>query len=586
MACAVFALALTTAGVVCAQPQPQNPAAPGKPPAAEKLPIKEALERKFRSEQGRPAEKVQWLEIDQNQTALTALRRNLSIQSTQLSKDLSAAALQQAIAVFDPVITLSASRDRSFVINRTLTDLEFRGPITCDASGVCTRTLATKGVFSMTFDQGREAGFAPTEIEASKSSLTGDNVTESFNGQINAQFAKGIQAYVTNSLVYKDNKWVENIGSDVVGSYLRPWTNQFGAGIFLPLPGSKFFGDYAVADVSLRVADTNQLAAFWQIASLINDTLLQVEQGYWNLVLRKKIYEATVETRERVRALAVKTDRLFASQEATRYDKAKIDAQMSTLRRQEQEALNNYLVASNAMANLLDLDKDTILLPAGYESKVAQSMTIERQQALQQGVERNPRIRLAEVSRNIAAVLHEQSRVQLGPDVSATATFSRNQSNSVFGYEKPLDAFGQVFRPDSRTQTYALNYNRPWDNRAANANYLQAEARLRQQELLLGQTRRSISSQITLAVTNLQSARQRTELAAQARDLAARVFERAERQRALGVVGDFEVIVKSIELLNADLEFQTTLLGRKISEAAVHAAIGSLAQRYGEGSGK
>ena len=116
--------------------------------------------------------------------------------------------------------------------------------------------------------------------------------------------------------------------------------------------------------------------------------------------------------------------------------------------------------------------------------------------------------------------------------------------------------------------------------------FLQAEARLRQQEILLGQTRRNVSSQITLAVTNLQSALQRTALAAQARDLAARVFDRAERQRTLGVVSDFEVIAKSIELLNADLDYQTTLLGRKISEAAVHAAIGSLAQRYGEGSGK
>ncbi|MBI3374012.1 MAG: TolC family protein [Betaproteobacteria bacterium] len=586
IACIVFALALMPAGMVSGQPQPQNPGESAKQAGVGKLPIKAALEQKFLAERGRSADKVQWLEIDQGQSALTALRRNLSIQSTQLSKDLSAAALQQALALFDPVVTLSAARDRSFVINRTLTDLEFRGPITCDASGVCTRTLATKGVFSMTFDQGRAAGFAPTEIEASKSSPTGDNISETYSGQMSMLFPKGITAFATDSLIYKDNKFLENIGFDVVGSYGRPWTNQFNAGITAPLPGSRFFGDYAAADVALRIADTGQQTAFWQIASLINDTLLQVEQGYWNLVLRKKIYEATVETRERVRALAAKTDRLFASQEATRYDKAKVDAQTSTLRRQEQEALNNYLAASNALTNLLDLDKDTILLPACYEARLAESAPIERQEALQQGAERNPRIRLAEVNRSIAAVLHEQSRVQLGPDLSATASFSRNQSNSVFGYDNALEAFGQVMKPDSKTQNYSLNYTRPWDNRAANANFLQAAARLRQQEILLGQTRRSVASQVTLAVTNLQSARQRTELASQSRDLAARVFERAERQRTLGVVSDFEVIVKSIELLNADLEYQTTLLGRKISEAAVHAAIGSLAQRYGEGSGK
>lgn len=584
LAGALFALALA-AGVAAGQQQ--GPGAPGKPASGGKLPLKEALEQKFLREQGRPAETVQWVDLEQNQAMLTALRRNLSIQNTQLNTELSAAALQQARALFDPELTVSLSYNRSVVFDRKLTDLEFRGPITCDASGVCSRTLATKGVFSLTFDQGRDAGYAPTEIEASKAPDTGADVTESYNARISKLFPMGISAFAADSIVYKDKMFVEELtGGKVVGSYGRPWTNQFNAGITVPLPGSKFFGDYAAADVTLRIADTGQQTAFWQIAALINDTLLQVEQGYWNLVLREKIHQATVETRERVRALAAKTERLFQSQEATRYDKARVDAQMATLRRQEHEALNNYLAASNALANLLDLDKDTILLPKNYESRIVASAAIELQDALQQGAERNPRIRLAEVNRSIAAVLHEQSRVQLGPDVSATATFDRNQSNSVFGYETMSRALSRVFRPDSATQVYSLNYTRPWDNRAANASFLQAESRLRQQEILLGQTRRNVLSQVTLAVTNLQSARQRTEIAWQARDLAERVFNRAERQRALGVVSDFEVIVKSIDFLNADLDYQTALLGRKISEAAVHAATGSLAQRYGEGSGK
>lgn len=584
LAGALCVLALT-AGMAVGQPQ--VPAAAAKPPGGGKLPLKDALEQKFLREHGRPAGKVRWIDIEQAEAMLTALRRNLSIQNTQLNKELSAAALQQARALFDPELTLSLSYGRSVVHNRTVTDLEFRGPIECVA-GVCSRRLANNpAVFSMTFDQGREAGYFPTEIEASKAPDTGPDVTETYNARVSKQFPLGISAFAADSIVYKDKMFVEELtGGKVIGTYGRPWTNQFNAGITVPLPGSKFFGDYAAADVSVRIADTGQQTAFWQIAALINDTLLQVEQGYWNLVLRKKIYEATVETRERVRALAAKTERLFQSQEATRYDKAKVDAQMATLRRQEHEALNNYLAASNALASLLDLDKDAILLPKNYESRIVESAAIELQDALRQGAERNPRIRLAEVNRSIGTILHEQSRVQLGPDVNVTASFDRNQSNSVFGYQTMDRALSRVFRPDSETQVYALNYTRPWDNRAANAGFLQAESRLRQQEILLEQTRRGVSSQVMLAVTNLQSARQRTEIAWQARDLAERVFNRAERQRALGVVGDFEVVVKSIDLLNADLEYQSALLARKISEAAVHAATGSLAQRYGEGSGK
>lgn len=594
VAAAAFALILNlTAGLATAQPQ--APAASGRPPnagtdpaaaSARKLPIKEALQQEFLREQGRPADKIQWFEIEQGEAALTALRRSLIIKSTKLNKDLSAAAFQQALALFDPVLSQSLTYNRSVVYNRTATDLEFKAAITCVA-GVCTRTLGNNpGVFSLTFDEGRNAGFFQTQIDASVASDTGADKTKAYNAQISKLFRKGISAFAADSLIYKNSMFVEDIGFKVIGSYGRPWTNQFNAGISAPLPGSKFFGDYAVADVAVKIADINQQAAFWQIAALINDTLLQVEQGYWNLVLGKKIYEVTVETRERVRALAEKTERLFRLQEATRYDKAKVDAQLATLRRQEREALNNYVAASNALANLLDLGKDMILLPTRYESKIQESESIDLQNALQQGVARSPLVRLAEVNKNISVILHEQSRVQLRPDLSAAATINKSQSNAIYGHRTAPQALGHAFHPDSTNQTYSLNYTRPWDNRAANANFLQAESRFRQQEILLDRTRRTVSSQITLAVTNLQSAQQRTEIAKRSRDLAEEVFKRAERQRALGVVSDFELIAKSIDLLNADLDYQTALLGRKILEAAVYAAMGSLAQRYGEGSGK
>jgi outer membrane protein TolC len=219
-----------------------------------------------------------------------------------------------------------------------------------------------------------------------------------------------------------------------------------------------------------------------------------------------------------------------------------------------------------------------------FDAKVQESVAVDLQEALREGIARNPQVQLAEVNKSIAMTLSDQGRVQLRPDVSANAVMSKKQTNSLFGYESASDAINRTFSPDSTSQTYSLNYTRPWDNRAAKAGFVQAESRLRQQEILLEQTRRSVSSQIALAVTNLQSAEQRTGIAKQSRDLAEKVYSRAEKQRSLGVVSDFEVIAKSIDLLNADLDYQTALLGRKISEAAVYAAIGTLAQRYGEGS--
>lgn len=584
------ALILALAPGLAAGQQP----APGTPPGAaaggassRKLSIKEALQQEFLRDAGRPSDKLRWFELERDQVVVTALRKSLSIQSAGLSKEFSEAALQQALALFDPVLTQSLTYNKSASYGRTVTDQEYKKAINCVPPGSttnCITTLANNpGVYSMTFDQGRDAGFYQTEIDASVAPDSGAQKTNAFNAQITKQFAEGAQAYASNSLVRKDNIYVEDIGFKVIGSYGRPWTNNFSAGVYFPLPGSKFFGPYAPADVAVRIADVNQQAAFWQVAGVINSTLLTAEQGYWNLVLAQKVYEVTVDTRERVRALADKTERLYRMQEATRYDKAKVEAQMATLKRQEHEVLNDYVAASNALASLLDLDRDMILLPVRYDAKLQENASFELQDALQQGISRNPQVKLAEVSKSIATIQHDQGRVQLKPDLSVTAILSKSQSNSIYGFPSVYDALRSTTGSDSTSQTYSLNYTRPWDNRAANANYAQTESRFRQQDILLEQTRRNVSSAITLAVTNLQSAEQRTEIAKQSRDLAERVFQRAEKQRSLGVVSDFEVIAKSIDLLNADLEYQTTLLGRKISEAAVYAAIGSLAQRYGEG---
>ena len=595
---ALCALIVALAGGPAAAQQKVS-AAPGAAPrlaadgaafAARGVPLKEALQREFLRDGGRPAEKLRWFELERNEAVVTALRKSLSIQSAGLSKDLSAAALQQALALFDPVLTQSLTSNRSVVYARKVTDQKYKKAIECVPPGSttsCTTTLANNpGVYSLTYDQGRSEGYYETKIDASVASDTGARRTYGYNAQITKQFPKGISTFASDSLVYLDNMYVEDIGFKVIGSYGRPWTNQLSVGLYAPLPGSKFFGDYSAADVALKIADINQQAAFWQVAGVINSTLLRVEQGYWNLVLAQKIYEVTAATRERLRVLADKTERLFRVQEATRYDKAKVDAQMATLKRQEHEALNNYVAASNALASLLDLDKDTILLPTRFESNIRESASIDLKDALKQGTSRNPQVQLAEVNKRIAMTLNEQGRVQLQPDYSASVIYNMNQSNSVFGFKNAFHALNHTINPDSTSQTYSLNYTRPWDNRAAKASYVQTQSRFRQQEILVDQTRRGISSQITLAVTNLQSAEERTGIAKQSRDLAEKVLNRAEKQRSLGVVSDFEVIAKSVDFLNADLEYQSALLGRKVSEVAVYAAIGSLAQHYGEGNKK
>ena len=534
--------------------------------------------------EGRPLENLNLIEMDRNKILREAFARNLAIKNVILSKEFSAAALENAKSQLDINVSQKLSDSRSGTFERIVKDAEYKSTVTCVNPNAADKgdkecikiNPPNPGVYSMWYDQARPQGFYQSNIYASEPPETGIENSQRYNVQINKLFSNGVNGFISNTLMRKDYLYIEKYGFDLIDSYNRQWTNNVSIGLSTPLPGTRYFGALAPVDMSIKIADFNQIGTFWNMQSAINNILTGIEQAYWNLTLAYKRYQVTLASKERLSKQLEKTRRMFALQEATRYEKAVVEAQFASLGRQESEVLNDFILASNVLVDLLDYQPDAVILPQDEDLTLADSGQTEIQDIVRDSVLYNPRLQIAKVNVGIAMMLREQSAGLLKPDMSVNAIIGSNQSNAVYGFHGPLDAVGKTLNPDSATQNYSFIYNRQWNNVSAKTTVAMNESRVRQQEIMLAQTRRNVAGQIVVAVAGVQSMNERVELAKLEMEMARSVFTRAEKQRNLGVINDFELALKLQDLRSSELAYESILVSRRLAEVEVRLAAGAI----------
>ncbi|MGH8611957.1 MAG: TolC family protein [Gammaproteobacteria bacterium] len=540
------------------------------------------------------------IDLSPRAAALSALRKNLSIHSSRVLEDIAKAALLEAEAVFDPVLLLSFAYDHSETFDREETDLRFRRPTTQNAPDLPGRNILepTDPVDTRNpraeFDASRSGGFSPTTVIASRAPVTGP--TESFTYEATlfqqlpwgADLTLAYQAldqdrfFVNNPLAIESLGSAENLVS--FGSYDRPWVSSLLTRLTLPVPGSKDFGPYADQEVAIKLADLGKERAFWDVESIINATLLEVDLGYWDLVNRLLGLRVTIENREGVERLLAQTERLFELQEATNYDKAQIEAEVARVQGEEERAWDAYRVASNALVRLLDLQEDRVILPAGYSHALVELFPIPQEDAIAWGSTDNPDKAAASVDLRAARIEQQRRAVRVRPDINLVAEAVFRQSNRFFGYDSLGGSIDNVVDPDNVAQTYRLEYLYPWGNRVVKARLAQAQAVRTRQSLVLRATDNGIYRDLNNALVALASANERVAITDRNVQLAEIAYQKALQQQQLRVVTEYEVVEQNKRLLTARLGRIQAQTDRKRAEAGVLAALGIIASTYAKRS--
>lgn len=357
-------------------------------------------------------------------------------------------------------------------------------------------------------------------------------------------------------------------------------TNLTGA-LSMPLPFTRAFGTDNPNNAAIRNAEIARKSADWELKGLINQTLRDVDQAYYEVVRQVETLETTVHIRDLIAQLRQKTHRLYDQQLATVYQKAQMDAELNKAELRVEQALQGYVNASVALASLIgepDVQRRSQLyFPFAYSHDLGQQTSVATDNLLATARENRPELAVAKYGRETAGVNQALAENLARPNVVAGANLTSSQNGSTYGFSDPAHSHANIVTPDNLNQTYSLTYTYPWMNRAAEAGVEKAKISAQDQDLAVRGTESGIRREITDRLAALQSARARVKLNGEEAKQLRSAFANLEKQLEVGLVGEDQVILALRNLLNAELAALGAQVDGKQAESALLAAQGIIA---------
>lgn len=507
------------------------------------------------------------------------LRRNLSVQfQKQVSVEAGAAALGTQ-AVFDPVTGISTgytrntTYDRAEVITRVrrqVPDFETfqqqfqqnlqKGAQTGSQPDIAACTVTVDGAQVLN-------GFAASRPECANT-VTSILENASFRGlrpdkslAFLAQGAKLLDYGGFLSLSFqsayhpRQSPFVGVTATDVafIDRNLA-YSSTLSLGFATPLPFGKNFGPYGTQQATnLRLAQIRVVRSGFEYELVANNTLLAVDNAYWDLVGNLKVLQITLEQKAILEQQRKRAQSYYKLGEINEYSMNQVEARLASTLSREALAWNGLVAASETLSNVLNGDILELLLPVAYQESLEHVPSVDLNAAIRSAMERNVDIKRSET-------LLEESRITLNhrlndvkPDVVLSAGLSLGQSNQVFGYPTIGDSLQNIFSPDLRTVSVGVTLRIPIGNAAAKAALSQARVGVMQARDQLTQSQTQAVQQISASMDALQSGLKQIELSRINARLSEDAFEAATRRRALNLVTEFVLLELQNDLLNARL---------------------------------
>ena len=211
------------------------------------------------------------------------------------------------------------------------------------------------------YDKERKEGYYLRTVTASEQEPNIADKSASYRLAVEQHIPWGPKLDASLRVIDQDPYW-EN-SSRSWGPYERPWRSILIENLAIPLPWTRGFGPYQDADYEIKNAGLEEEIAQWEVRILENETLLEVESVYWDLVSSLRTLSALIRHGDHVDFLIQRTRALYEDQMATEYDLAQVEAASARTGQREQQAMETFLVTSNQLGELLDAGKDRLFLP-------------------------------------------------------------------------------------------------------------------------------------------------------------------------------------------------------------------------------
>lgn len=399
-------------------------------------------------------------------------------------------------------------------------------------------------------------------------------------------------------------------------SHGRPWSSSFTGGVTTPIPGTKDWGPYSRADLGIKLADLDKERAYWDTKTVVNNTLAQIDFAYWDLVGAIESLRAVTENRKLVEAAHENNKKRLDAGRLLQPDLLQSEAQVASVKEQEEAAWSSFIQASNFLTFLLDDDKDSIFVPAGWTKALSEQLKWKPEDAYKIAGENRPELKAQKIGGKSSDVLLHFAKNQVRPDLKYGLSFTVSQNNKPFGFktwsqsldamvgagksgkhivEVPVKGVGtpanlsqvkQVLKaddtngPDNRVHSHTLAYNWPFKNRAVKAGLKEAEASFAQQNFVIDLTENSVEQDVGNAVVNALSAKEQSDIAAETYKLAVSAFDDAGKLLEVGNITVFQFVSHSRDILFADLARINASITLKKAETELLRAEGILPNVY------
>jgi outer membrane protein TolC len=357
---------------------------------------------------------------------------------------------------------------------------------------------------------------------------------------------------------------------DPIGTGSRmPWISTFNMSFFTPLPYAKNFGEYGnQQSINLKNATISLQQAEWQIEAVTNQVQGGVVAGvpglwlqYWRLIGALKQIQVLAVQHQILEQIVASTRRQFEQQLITAYDMAQAQAQLENLRDSEQIAWNNYVLASNAVADLLDYPPDTIIVPSGYTQAFVREYSVDAAGVRQAALDNRAELKTSQGEVDKAQINLKFAENQVRPDLSFTGTVLLTQTDTAFGYQHVTGSLLNLVEPDASDFFVGITYRLPFGLEAEKAQLGQARNAANIAADNHAQTELVITNNVNNALANFLSNRAQKQLTQQRMELAELAYTKVERLKNLGLASQFELLQTLSDMLNARRNYIDATVG-------------------------
>lgn len=365
------------------------------------------------------------------------------------------------------------------------------------------------------------------------------------------------------------------------------WSTNLSGSLNMPLPFTKDFGPDNKKSAASRSAAAVAERADWDLQVLLNTILLEIDTAYFEAVRRLEALETTAANRDMILRQQERMDRLYALNQTTRLQKAQIDAEAARARVRVEQALSDYVSASQALSLLIGdpsvIGADAIYLPVDYEDDLAQAVPVDLETALRTARESRPDFKVDDINRILREINEALARNQARLDLRFVASVTAGQNGTSYGYADPLKSHTGIAAPDSLNQSYGLGLSYPWANRSAGAGADIARLGTQDQEYATQSLQNRVRREIAERLAAVQAARARVRAgAAEVDNLATSVASLERRQALTGTVSEDELIQATRRLLSARLALTGARVDAKQAESGLLFAQGTIAGALAE----